>query len=109
MPDNRDKAGRFIAGKSGNPGGRTPIPKNVREMLKAATPKAAALLVTMMEDKDAPAAIRMDAAKTVLDRVYGKATQPIDGSVTGGLEVGISDADRALIDKVAQRLGVTGG
>ena len=42
---------------------------------------AAKLLIKTIDDEDAPLALRMDAAKTVIDRVYGKATQPIDGNL----------------------------
>ena len=31
--------------------------------------------------------IRVDAAKTILDRVYGKATQPIDGDLAGSIKI----------------------
>ena len=93
--DGRDNKGRFVAGNKG--GGRPALSQEVREMLKAATPKAAALLVKMMEDEDAPAAIRMDAAKTVLDRVYGKATQPIDGNVDTVIQIVMDDTTRELM------------
>lgn len=87
MPDNRDQTGRFKKGMSGNPGGRPKVPEQVREMLKAATPRAAALLIACIDDENMPIKDRMDAAKTVLDRVYGKPTQPIDGNVNGAVTV----------------------
>lgn len=69
----------FAKGQSGNPSGRPKIPKDVKEMLKAAAPDAAKLLIDTINDSEAPRALRLEAAKTLLDRVYGKATQPIEG------------------------------
>lgn len=73
MPENRGKNGQFIAGNSANPGGRPKIPDEVREATKAACPKAVAVLVALLDDKKP--AIRLEAAKTILDRAYGKPVQ----------------------------------
>lgn len=94
----------FRPGQSGNPGGRPKMSDDVREMLKAATPKAVKLLVSVMDDDGQKAALRMDAAKTIIERVYGKPLQPIDSTISGGLDVGLSDADRQLLAKVGARL-----
>lgn len=87
----------FEKGKSGNPRGRPKIPPDVRDMFKAATPAAAKLLIKTIDDEDAPLALRMDAAKTVIDRVYGKATQPIDGNLDATLQIVMSDEARELM------------
>ena len=94
----------FKPGQSGNPGGRPKMSEDVREMLKAATPKAVRLLVSVMDDDGQKTALRMDAAKTIIERVYGKPLQPIDSTISGGLDVGLSDADRQLLAKVGARL-----
>lgn len=91
----RDSKGRFVPGYKG--GGRKKIPQDVRDMFKAATPAAAKLLIKTIDDEDAPLAMRMDAAKTVLDRVYGKATQPIDGSLDATLQIVMTDEVRELM------------
>ena len=87
MPGNRDETGKFVKGKSGNPNGRPKIPEDVKKMLKAATPKAAKLLIDTVTDEKASINVRLDAAKEILNRVYGKATQPIDGDLDTTLRV----------------------
>ena len=77
MPGIRDASGKFVKGISGNPNGRTKVPDNVRDMLKAACPEAAQKLIdTMRNSKDDRVAV--DCAKVILDRSYGKAPQSID-------------------------------
>ena len=95
----------FQPGQSGNPNGRPKMPEDVRKKLKAATPEAVQLLIDVMKNEDEKTALRMDAAKTIIERVYGKPTQPIDNAISGGLDVGLSDADRRLLDNVSKRLG----
>ena len=63
-----------------NPGGRKPIPQEVKDILAAATPKAARALVDLIDSRDPK--IRLRASELVLDRVYGKATQAVDVHVT---------------------------
>jgi hypothetical protein len=41
-------------------------------------------LAEVMADKDQPAAARVSAANAILDRGYGKPSQPIDGDGEGG-------------------------
>lgn len=77
-PD-RDNKGRFTLGNKN--GGRKRIPEDVKEMLRAATVDAAKLLIDTMQDKDAKLELRIDCCKTIMDRVYGKATQPIEGGM----------------------------
>lgn len=81
--DKRDNKGRFQPGVSGNPNGRPKVDPKVREMLKAATPDAAQLLIDTIKNDKAKMETRVDCAKEVLNRVYGKATQPIDGDIDG--------------------------
>ena len=81
MAGNRDKTGRFVKGASGNPRGRPVVPDEVKEMLKGATADAARLLIETMTDERAPLKLRLDCANAVMDRVYGRPTQPIDGEI----------------------------
>lgn len=104
-PQNRDpETGRVIAGNSLNPGGRRRMPKEVRDMLDAATPKAAKTLVDALEAERAVVIgsgdaaycemvpdydLRIKAANSVLDRMYGKPTQTIGGEDGGPAVVAV--------------------
>lgn len=68
----RDSAGHFLPGVSANPGGKAKVPDNVKEALRAASPEAVALLVKIMNDPKEKTPYRLEAAKTILDRAYGK-------------------------------------
>ena len=78
MPENRAKTGRFVSGKSGNPGGRPKIPDDVKEAIRAACPGAVQYLVEVYRDPKEKTAYRLEAAKTILDRAYGKPAQSQD-------------------------------
>lgn len=71
----------FEKGQSGNPGGRPKADIRVRELARAQTENAIATLVRVMEDGKAPPAARVAASSVILDRGWGKATQPIEGSL----------------------------
>lgn len=70
MPANRDENGRFITGNKANPSGRPKIPADVREAIRAACPEAVRVLIDLLHSKKE--AYRLEAAKTLLDRGYGK-------------------------------------
>lgn len=91
-PEVRDKSGRFKKGYSGNPGGMKAMPQEVKEMLKAAAPEAVKLLTDTMHDPKAKIDLRVKCAETVLDRVYGKATQPIEGGLDNKIEIVLGGA-----------------
>ena len=63
--------GHFAKGVSGNPGGRPPIPEDVKAMLKNLVPDAVRALHAAVNGDDAR--LSVVAAQTILDRVYGKA------------------------------------
>ena len=84
----------FEKGKSGNPGGRPKMDDETKTILKAAAPDAARLMVEMMNDPKIQPKLRMQAAEVVMDRVYGKATQPIEGSMDNHIEIVMGGAEK---------------
>lgn len=82
VPENRDKAGRFTSGKSGNPGGR---PKKVVEIVAACremSPSALSALETILKRGKAVDKIR--AAEIIFAYGYGKPLQKQEISGPGG-------------------------
>lgn len=74
-PVTRDAAGRFIKGVSGNPAGKFVVAAEVRELARQHGSEAIEKLVFWMRSSDPQSSIT--AAKILLDRGYGKATQVI--------------------------------
>lgn len=78
----RDDNGRFIKGQSGNPTGRPATPDEVKTILKSATVPAAQLLTDTMKDDTVRIELRIKCAEILLDRVLGKAVQPLTADVS---------------------------
>ena len=66
----------FKPGQSGNPGGRRKLPEEMVGLARKHTVEAIETLAKIMQDTKAPAAARVSAASTILDRGWGKAMQP---------------------------------
>lgn len=75
---------RFKPGQSGNPGGR-PKDHDIRALARSHTKTALETLIEVAKSKKAPAAARVSASAALLDRGYGKPTQPVEGD--GKLEI----------------------
>lgn len=73
-PQNRDKAGRFQKGQSGNPGGRPKKPPELEKYAKDAPAKLRAIA----DDPETPVKIKADIEKFFYEAVYGKAAQAVD-------------------------------
>ncbi len=73
----RDEKGRFLKGSCGNPGGK-PDQRHVRELAKKYTEDAIRTLAEIMLDDTKREAARVSAAEVLLDRGWGKPTQPLD-------------------------------
>ena len=73
-PANRDKAGRFVKGQSGNPNGRPKKPVELELYAKDAPAKLRAIA----DDPATPVKIKADIEKFFFEAVYGKAPQAID-------------------------------
>lgn len=71
----RDAKGRFAPGTKC--GGRQPLAPSLRDMLLPLGEKSIRALQTVLDDPDAKAADRLRAAEIVMDRLLGKAAQPI--------------------------------
>lgn len=78
------KPGTFKPGQSGNPSGRPKVIGHVQELARAHTDAAMKTLLAIAQAEDAPAAARVAASTALLDRGWGKPTQPIDGDGQGG-------------------------
>lgn len=74
QPGNRDKAGRFVKGQSGNPNGRPKKPVELELYAKNAPQR----LREIADDPATPIKIRADIEKFFFEAVYGKAAQAID-------------------------------
>ena len=70
-PAKRDKAGRFGPGNQANPSGRPKLAGEIRDLLRAAAPRAAERLKELIESPDEKVAL--GACKEILDRSIGKA------------------------------------
>ena len=68
--------GGFKAGVSGNPGGRPKAVEEIRELARAHCPGAIAELARLAVEAKSESA-RIAAIRELLDRGYGKATQPL--------------------------------
>jgi hypothetical protein len=73
----KGKGRPFPKGVSGNPGGRPKVLGDVQELARQKSPEAINTLSNIMNDEKAPSAARVAAANALLDRGYGKPTQPI--------------------------------
>jgi hypothetical protein len=76
----------FQAGDDGrrNVGGRPKEIGHVRDLARAHTEDAIRTLVEIRGDKTQPAPARVAAATALLDRAWGKPSQPLDGDGQGG-------------------------
>ncbi len=65
----------FLPGQSGNPGGRPPVPPEVKEGLAALLPRSVEVLQELLGESGKPLAeprLALEAAQTVQNRVLGK-------------------------------------
>lgn len=76
----RDEKGRFIKGSGGGPG-RKPLAPNLKDALLPLGDKAVSALQAILDDPEAKQGDKLRAAEIVLDRLLGKAAQPIVADV----------------------------
>jgi hypothetical protein len=68
----------------------------IRSLARSHTRTAINVLVGIMRSKDMTAAARVAAANAILDRGWGKATQPLEHSSDGALEL-IHRIERVIV------------
>ena len=68
----------------------------IRSLARSHTRTAVRVLVGIMRCKDATPAARVSAANAILDRGWGKATQPLENSDNGALEL-IHRIERVIV------------
>ena len=80
----RANNGRFRKGVSGNPGGRPKIEgaEELRDALKLLAPAAVDYLGKVLDDPQASATAKLQAANAILDRCFGKPVQAVDSRVS---------------------------
>ena len=74
----------FQPGQSGNPAGRQKKSlehKSLEELARCESPEALRTLVRLHKNRKIPASARVAASIAILDRGYGKPTQPIESDV----------------------------
>ncbi len=99
----RDAGGKFTKGNKGGPG-RARLPEAVRDMMVAATPKAAQALIAALDADSGEGTpdheVRMKAANYIMDRIYGKAAQAVVGDDGGPIRV-----DMGLLEQLQRLVG----
>jgi hypothetical protein len=75
----------------------------IRSIARSHTRSAINVLVGIMRSKDATAAARVSAANAILDRGWGKASQPIETGDDGALEL-VHRIERVMYDAGKYRL-----
>jgi len=81
----------FKPGQSGNPGGRKKVPEDVKKLLEAAAPGAIKYMIETLQDEEVNKSVRLECAKTLLDRAYGKAQQAVDLDSNSIIEIKLSN------------------
>jgi hypothetical protein len=74
LPENRDKTGRFVKGKSGNPGGRPKVPEPFKELVQSKSVPALERIIEIMENPASKPGDVFMCAKLILEYANGKPT-----------------------------------
>lgn len=79
----------------------------IRSLARAQTDKALKVLMSIAYQPKAPAAARVAAANSILDRGWGKAAQVIEATITNADASRVSDTELAAIIASDGREGTT--
>ena len=93
----RNELGRFLPGTSGNAGGRPKPPDGLRTRMAELSPRAIERIGELLDSDDER--VRLEAAKTILDRHLGR--PPIQADIS--LRRGVDDPHIAALLEVARR------
>jgi hypothetical protein len=74
--------GTFAKGCSGNPGGKTHLIDEVRDLARMETVGSIQTLAKIRDDDNAPAQARVAASVALLDRGWGKPAQTVIADIT---------------------------
>jgi len=96
----RGNSGQFAKGRSGNPGGRPKQLNEVKDLARAHTAAAIARLAYWMESEDPKASVA--AANALLDRAWGKATQPLSNEDDKPFVVNLVEVRGAIAGKLSR-------
>jgi hypothetical protein len=77
----RDERGLWLPGRSANPGGRPSRDNPVKIAARKHGTAAIDTLFELMQDKKQPGAVRVSAARELLDRAYGRPEQAVSVDV----------------------------
>ena len=94
MPDD---LGHWVPGTSGNPGGRPKAPDGLRTRLAEVSPRAVERLGELLDSDDER--VRLEAARTILDRHLGRPAIQADINLHGG----VADGHLAALIETARR------
>ena len=78
-PVQRNEAGRWAPGVSGNPSGRPAVVSEIQELARARAPEAFKRICELIASADERTALA--ASQEILNRAYGKPTQSVDSTV----------------------------
>lgn len=73
-------------------------PTQIKSLARSHTETAVNTLVGIMNQNEAPAAARVTAAQALLDRGWGKPTQPLSGDADGDPIEMIQRIERHIVD-----------
>jgi hypothetical protein len=97
----------FLPGTSGNPGGRPKgLSRRVRELVGDDGEVIAVYMLSVMRDEKARTADRLEAAKWLADRGFGRTVQTLDFDITAHPPIDVtqlSDADLEALIAIFER------
>ena len=78
----RNERVHWLPGRSANPGGRPGVPDVIKATLRELSPRAVERLDELLDSEDER--IRLEAAKAILDRHFGRSAIQADLTLKGG-------------------------